>query len=501
MRRAALAMLAASSLAGCNLVFGLKETSPNPDGPPADVAGTPIHLTLLQHLLDASGAPLPPTEIAIPDLVKLEARVLGSDSTVPLTAIADGTIGVPLDITMGSWALIYQRQGGVVREIQNPPEGAHLVETLYGPAARTAPDALSGYVITPANYPGGASHSLNRVLTTGTWTEGSRPLPPAGATLDYDYATAVSYSGPLGKPTANDHGVLADFSIMNGCRTSIGTSDFAAGDIGPPKPMVTGSAWVSSATGFNVSTDLQLVLTLDVAPLGEGSRAAMELLGYVPSKEMPAFTRPPDGSRSIALPNPPLFALRSCPLPYAGSPPAPVLPTWLDGRVPRGVYTEIVASRQLSGGASLVNGIAILTLSNATTFMVSTDVAFPTNVTLKSTAGSTNLFSMSGSDAVTFSPGTGPISVQWEKAMPGTTAHFWEVALIEVQGANLVRKRVYVTTGTSVAIQATELEVGHHYVFAIAAYSGRGGALTGDYRTITGAQSMSVIHPRSFVVQ
>lgn len=501
MRRAALGMLAASSLAGCNLVFGLKETSPNPDGPPADVAGTPIHLTLLQLLLDSNGAPTTPTEIGIPDLVKLEAMRLDGSAPVGLTAIADGTIGVPPEITMGSWALVYQRKDSVVREIQNPPVGAHLVETLLGPVTRATPDPQSGFVITPASYPVTASHSLNRVLTTGTWTEGNHPVPPTGAALDYDFADAVSYSGLLGAPSPGDRGVLADFAIANGCRTSTGTSDFPAGDIGPPKVMTPGTAWVSSATGFTITTDLALVLTGDVAPLGETTRATQELLGYVPSKDMPAFTRPPDISRSVSLPNPPMFAVRSCSLPYQGTPPSPVLATWLDARLPRAAYTEISASRQLSGGATLVNGLGILTLSTAASFMVTTDVAFAANVKLTSSAGAADLFDPTGSDDVKVTRGGDPLTVSWDKQTATTTAQFWEVALIEVVGGSLLPRRVYVTTSTSVKIQSRELEIGRHYVFSITAYTGRGGAATGDYRTITGTQAISIIHPRSFTAK
>ncbi|MBL9013230.1 MAG: hypothetical protein JNL83_03585, partial [Myxococcales bacterium] len=71
MKRAVLAMLA--PLAGCNWVFGLEPTHAAPDAPDAPPPGVPVHVALLVETLDASGAPTPPTEIMMPDLVRLEA--------------------------------------------------------------------------------------------------------------------------------------------------------------------------------------------------------------------------------------------------------------------------------------------------------------------------------------------------------------------------------------------------------------------------------------------
>jgi hypothetical protein len=142
------------------------------------------------------------------------------------------------------------------------------------------------------------------------------------------------------------------------------------------------------------------------------------------------------------------------------------------------------------------NGLAILTLGPGT-FQVDTIVAFPKNVVLKT---STTMVSLMGAEDAPFPATTGPVTLSWEKAKVSEHADFWEVTLYTVVGSMITKKRIYTTTTPEVKIQGVDLPTGR-YLLKISGFTGRPGAATGDFRTVQGSQAMSVIHPRTFVVQ
>ncbi|MBA3460443.1 MAG: hypothetical protein H0T46_10810 [Deltaproteobacteria bacterium] len=490
MRRTAPGLLAL--LAGCNWVFGLDETKARPDAPPLDASWTTVHLNLLQATLDTSSDPVAPTEAPMPDLAQVQVGTLdgGPLNTVSATS---GTFTVPPEIVEPGWRLVYQRTGGVVRELQNLPSGSHVIEPLWGPLMRTAPGATSGYLLNPTGT--GINHAVHRVYTIGTWTEGFQPLP-TGNTIDYDYASATSYSGPLGAPAPSDRGVLVDFTQGAECRTAIGSMEFAAGTIGPPKMAQVGN-WFTDSMLPSVNTPIDVLTTDEVRPFNETQLHATEQYGFIPSMQMPAFARPPQAQRQLHLPNPPIIALRTCQLP-GGTNVVVHAPKVLGDNLPEAVHTEITSSRMV-GAVELVNGLAILTPKSGNTFAVSTSVAFAGNIKLSSSAA---MFSLSGaSDGAPLVVPTGVMTLTWDKTQPGGEASFWEVTLSELSGSQLLRRRIYTTLVQSVTIQKSELETGKHYVLAISAYSGRGTAAMGDFRGITDTQEMSLINARTFVVQ
>ncbi len=502
MRRAALGLFAASSLVGCNLVFGLKETSPNPDGPPADAPGTPIHLVFLQATLDANGLPVDPVEIPINDLQLVGASTLDGGPTVMLTPAADGTVSVPLEIsTSGAWRLFYQRPNQPVRELQNLPADAHVVEPLFGPVARVAPPPGTGYSITPTGYPSTASHAQNRVFTTGMWSEGTTLGAAARAQLDYNLGDAVPLSGAMGTPGPDDRGLLFDFVLdgATGCRTSKGSTDFPAANIGPPLAPVSGS-WKSDSVTPTVDVPLTVAFNANLKPFAEDAAPPRQQFGYVPSVLMPAFSRPPSPTQALQLRNPVMIAIRSCPV--LASQPAFVPSAYLDTRLKRAVHTELTTSRELPSTARVTNGLAILTFEIGGRYDVATDVAFARAVTIRAGSGpAADLFG--ATDGVPVGVGSGSLTVSWMKTDPAATANFWEVTLIELPdaGGMLVPKRTYVTTTTSVTVQHDDIVIGHSYVLAFTAFTGVNRARAGDFGAITGTQSISVIHARSFVAQ
>ncbi len=489
MKRAALALLA--PLAGCNWVFGLEPTHAAPDAPDAPPPGVPVHVGLIVETLDASGAPTAPIEVAFPDLVKLEAGRLDGQTPVMLTAEPDGTVSVPMDIATVPYRLIYQRAGGDLREYQGLPAEAHAVEPLLGPVMRAPPPVGSGYIINPSGYSG--SHSSNRVFTIGTWTEGTKPMAPAGATLDYDLPGATSLSGPAATPGAGDRGVLIDYVIdgATNCVRATGSVDFDAG--APlPKGQVAG-AWVTTQTSPNVNTPLALITTGDADPFGDATgRTAREQYGFLAANDVGMFTRAPDINRSLALKNPPMVVLRACNLPVSGAP-ALNEPAYLSARFGRVIHTEAAATRLLPGGAEVANGLVVLTLGT-TNFNVSTNVAFPRAVMLDAA----DLFGASENVPVTKSATA--MQLTWQRTRATDVAHFWEVALIKIAGTTLTRERVYVTSKPAVTITPSDLTSGT-YVFEISAFNGRSAAVNGDFRGASGDQAMSVVYTRTFVVQ
>ncbi|MBL0218148.1 MAG: hypothetical protein IPQ07_30235 [Myxococcales bacterium] len=493
MRHVALGMLAASSLAGCNLVFGLDETSPAPP-PPADAPDFAVRLTLLQLTSDSMGWPVAPISAAIPDLIKVEASRFEQAPTT-LTLAPDGRIVVPTQIAgMPGWRLVYQRAGEVPREIQDPLDGTHLVEPLFGPLQRTSPPTNSGYTITPTGYPGTGSHAGARVFTTGVWTEGSHTFGTVGEPkCIHELADAISLSGPPGTPGPSDHGFLVDFTTQNGCRYSTGSAEFVTPGAGPPKPEVT-PPWINSAVTPTITpVAFNVFATTEVQPLGETVVVSRLEYGYLPSAAMPAFTRDPDPARSLLLRNPAMITIMSCDT-TATLPSINELASLRTELVPA-VHLESYASRILPGGPSLVSGLAVVVPEPP--FTVNYKVAFASAVKLTATDGTVvDLFG--ASDGVVLPAATGPLTLSWAPSKPGATADYWEVALLRVAGTTLVKERVYVTTQPSLKISRSELNAGSEYVLELSGFVGRASAATGDFATIGGRQEMSVVNARSF---
>ncbi len=499
MRRVALGMLAASSVAGCNLVFGLDETEPMAP-PPNDAPELAVHLTLLQLTSDSSGWPIAPSiDAALPDVIKVEANRFDQAASI-LTMEPDGRIAVPPQIAgTAGWRLVYQRVGEVPRELQDLPDGAHLVEPLLGPTQRTTPPIGSGYKITPTGYPGTASHAGARVFTTGVWTEGQHTSGVVGdASCVHELADAISLSGPLGTPGPNDHGFLVDFKTQSGCRYSTGSAEFATVNPGPAKPELT-PPWINSATTPTIpSIAPNVFATPEVQPLGETDVVSRLEYGYLPSAAMPAFTRASDPTRSLLLRNPAMITIMSCDTTVSLLPAINEIAS-LGTELVRAVHLESYASRPLTGGPTLVSGLAIVVPEQP--FIVNYKVAFASAVKLTAVDGAVvDLFG--ASDGVMIPPAiataTGPLTVSWASSKPGATADYWEVALLRVAGTSLIKERVYVTTQPSLKLSRSELTAGSEYVLELSGFIGRASAATGNFAAVGGRQEMSVVNARSF---
>jgi hypothetical protein len=500
MARAMLGVLAVSSLAACNWVFGLDKTEPAPpdDATFPDAPAKPLKLTYLVATTSPIGDPLPPIEAPLDDLDSVEASSLDGVLRAPVAYGADGTLEIPDDIITRPWRLVYQRLNQLPHELQLLPENAHVIEPLFGPVPpRTAPVAGAGYVFTPSGGP--ANHSINRVFTMGAFTEGFVPLQ-SGPTVTYELPTATSLSGPIGKPAATDHAIVVDYAIdgPSGCRSSTGSLD-GPGDAGPPKATITG-AWQTRPSSPAITENLLALGSklMTVMPLGETSGPSRQIVGYMLSAAMPAFTRPPDATNLIALPNPAMFALQSCPNVIGGSTPPNVDNVqFMNDHLAAVVYTELTATRTVPGGPQLINGIEIVTPEvTADSYVVAHVAASPMAVTLK-TASDVTVDLFGASDHIAVPDASGALELAWT---PGSgAADYWEVALIEISGTTTTRKRVFVTPVPTLKIDGAYLASHHEYVFELTSFTNRPGPSVGEYRTSSLPQSSSIVNTRTFL--
>ena len=500
MARALLGVLAVSSLAACNWVFGLDKTEPAPpdDASFPDAPPKPLKLTYLVATTTAIGDPLPPIEAPLDDLVSVEASSLDGNLREAVTYGGDGTLEIPFDIITRPWRLVYQRRNQLPRELQLLPENAHVIEPLFGPVPpRTAPVAGAGYVFTPSGGP--PNHSLNRVFTMGTFTEGS-VLLQSGPTVTYELGSATSLSGPIGTPATTDHAIVVDYTIelSSNCRSATGSLE-GTGAVGPPKATITG-AWQTQPSQpaiadnlLDIGNKLQTVMRL-----GETTSASRQVVGYMVSAAMPGFTRPPDPTNLLALPNPAMFALRTCPNVIGGSPPPNVdNVVFMNDHLAAIVYTELTATRTVSGGPQLVNGIEIVTPeATMDSYVVAHLAASPMAVTLK-TASNVTVDLFGTIDHVAVPDASGVLELAWTPS--SGAADYWEVSLIELGGAITTRKRVFVTPVPTLKIDGAYLASGHEYVFELTSFTGRPGPSVGEYRTSSLPQSSSIVNTRTFL--
>jgi len=517
MRRVAYGLLVASALGGCNQIFGLDETKARPDAPiPPDAMWLTIDLGLLRLTYDQNVATPAPEFLPIPDLMSVQAAT-ADGPLVTVATDATSKVAIPIDISMaGPFRLVYQRTGGIPHEYQGLVTDARVVDPLWGPIARTAVPANAGWKITPA----GASpnHALTRVFTTGVWTEARtvQVIPP-GPTFDYGFVapTTVSMSGPLGLPAETDAGVLADYANADSCESAIGSSRFDVKNAAA-HAAVTGETWDSAKDPRRVTTPGNIALPSRIIPFGdEANPVFRENYGFVPSQRMPAFTRPaPGGLGPLALlRNPVMTVVRSC------SVLNPVMatdnvhrPRLFRETMLEAVYTETTVDRVVAG-IPLTNGLGALTLfpTGQATATVATDVAFPDAVKLTAKSGTvTDLFAADSVDQIAVPASTDAWTLSWGWAGDTGKADYWEVQLLEMTSPYPTARKTYATTNatkagvkttTSVRIDPADLVAGKHYVFQINAYVGRPDAGTGNYETVFGNQSMSVVHSHTIRIQ
>ena len=518
MRRAAFGLLVATTLGGCNQVFGLDETKPVPDAPdviPPDAMWSSIQLGFLRLAFDPAAASIAaPAFTPFPDLMSVAVASFDGP-LVTRAADAMGLVTIPLDITMaGPFRLVYQRTGDPVpHEYQNLVPNARVIEALFGPVTRPTVPANAGFLIKPLGAP--TNHANNRVFTVGTWTEGKTILfPDPGNVRNFDYTyqapNTVSMSGPLGLTAATDAGVLVDYNAtVPPCEGATGSSRFPAGNAAAHTDAI-GDAWNIDSVTRMAATNNNVALPAQIRPFfDETAPTHRENYGFVPSQMMPSFTRrPPGGLNPIAfLENPVMMVMRTCSAVDIGT--AAHHPTLFKDKLTEAIYTETTVERSV-GGILLTNGVGVLTLipTPQTVISVATNVAFANGVVLKSAAATSDLFVADSNDQIPVAATTGSRTLSWTWAGNTGKADYWEVTLLEMTSPLPTKRKTYTTTNvtkttttttTTVRIDAADLTPNKQYVFQISAFVGRPDAAAGDFSRVVGNQAISVIHTHTFI--
>lgn len=483
-------------LAGCNQIYGLDPTKVIDAGPP------PRHMSMtyviatedaqLQHLLDL--------DTPVRDVRQLVASTLDGALTVDLLPeyIATGVVEVPEVLAAQPWRLAYTIGDEPPRELQNAPAGdLHLAVPMFGPLDRAPVPAGSGYSVTPTGYTG--SHAINRVFTTGVWTEGSVSPAPAGAKLDYSFDLANSLFGPVGAPSeAESRVVVVDYKIDLGtsCRASIGSAEL-------PLALTAGQLTVpSQQPQWDTATIMPMLQMDPIAVLnqlgsvnflnGGNPGPATMSLGFVPSDRTAAFDAAPQLPR--VLPGPVLVALNVCP--WTVSLALPGIAAFNDSGL-KGDFTAVLHAEatvvRVVDSVALTSGMAVVTPRSG----VSYAPLFTAPTVRAATLGGTDIFANPPSGDAEHVAVSSPTALTFELA--GGSADFIEVTLHRLDGGALVPQRRYTVFGTTVAIDPTVFASGGQYVFEIRTFTGRPGALVGDFRIASLPQAMVTMFTRTFI--
>ena len=425
---------------------------------------------------------------------------------------ADGTAAYPAGLAGQRWRLVYTLPGGIPREVQWSPQGGdqlpRLVEPLIGRVERLPVPAGSGYAITPMGSP--ASHTQPRVYTTGIWTEAAFPGTFSDATFNYDFsAKAISQSGALGAPerARGDHGILADFRVLNSCRLTSGVAMFGVPDL------VAGQRTAPSPQPTYYSADKQVRLTFAGSPVGArlqallGDRAApADLLrmeyGYAPSLGVSGFTRPPPTpALDFFLPGPHMIAFASCTF-------APTqvfqTETFADSPEPTERFFRVVhveaANQRVRGSLTLTSGFAAVVTSSDYNFLTDFTVAAPRNVVLSRAGIQVADLDDLTQEAEPLAIGAEPLELGFGIESGSTlVTDYFDVTLYSIAGGSaLTAERIFTSTERKLSIDPSLLRPDTEYVFELRAYRGRPSAARADFSINTYPQYVASIFTRTF---
>jgi hypothetical protein len=505
-------MLGLLAAAGCNQIWGLGQVGlAPPDDPDPRVQ---LRLQIAKTTPDKGALDSTLEYRPITPMPAVEIGLVG-EPLEPGLAIydeADGTVQYPLHFVGQRWRLVYTLAGGVPREVQwSPPDGGEqppqLVEPLFGRFERRAVPANSGYAITPTTAP--LSHTQTRVYTTGIWTE-SVFGPFAGGTFNYDFANAISLSGPRGAPEKDklDHAVLAHF-VPSTPMTSVNclsasrvatfeVPDLVEGNLVPPAMQPTyyvadKQLMLRLTSAVPIDSRLRDVLDMRAAPINLNRMS----FGYVPSTDMLGFSKP---ITDFLLPGPVMIAFATCTFPQ-GTPSLELAavadPPELRPLFPQVVHVEI-ANQRTRDLVTLTSGFSAVVASGNYEFLAGFPVAAPMLVKLQ--RGGAPIADLDeDADGQTLPAGEGPLELTFD-VEPGISlgADYFDVTLYALQGDKLAKQRVYTVTDRKVTLDLAPLRSGTEYVFEIRSYRGLSQISLGNFASARDPQYAATIFTRTF---
>jgi len=502
------------ALVGCNQVFGIGATQ-----------GFDAAVEMPTVVLDWQVATLPLDDPQVPviQFVPISPRpaVRIAALEVPFAASADqdadrttygddGTIAIPLNYLNTTWRLEYTLGGGVPHEVQWAPEDkqGHLTVPLFGRVDRDPIPTGSGYAITPT-APVPLTFHQPRVFTTGIWTAGDAPAPTT-ATIDYDFATAISQSGSRGRPDPafGDHAVVVDMVPTNdntNCQSALGSTELTQVTLQPAIHTAQAPTWdanlsavmITPQLGFEINSRLSTGLgsldskILDTSPLMFGTLVTTEMPGLAATAESAALV-------GAVLPVPVMQTLLECPYTVPPSKlPGVAQPAALASS-PRVLHVQLIDPREALG-VTLASGMetVIAAPPNTTTFSIAFPAPLPLQIALATPAnGTVDLAGAADEIAVgapggvftlTFTPETGS----------DLRADYFDVVLHRFGPAGLTTERIYTVTAPQVRIDGAVLAPGADYVFEIRTYKGHPRVIHGDFSAVEFPYGATIVFTRT----
>jgi hypothetical protein len=214
MRRIGLALLAAS--AGCNQLFGIKDTAQQPDAPPLTYTGK-----MQWAAAAATDGQTDVFPIGNEAVDSLPPRI----QIGPMLGMGD-LVDAPYDTMTGEfrfgfmlagqpWRLVYTLPGdNITHELQWTVQAPDLVVSRMTRKGLTAPPSGSGYDVQPTPA---TTFALPMVSTSGAFTSSfAAGSDYAGNDLMYPFPDrAVPLAGPLAAPAATDWVLITDWSAVS----------------------------------------------------------------------------------------------------------------------------------------------------------------------------------------------------------------------------------------------------------------------------------------------
>lgn len=524
------------ALVGCNQVFGINPTRTYDAS--IDVPPDQPHVLLNWQIATviatdvpggaSSGAPDPlPTFAAIDPPPRLRIAPLTASpgaadpnpalgafqpaDYLPILMQEPGAIAIPREDVTRPWRLEYTLTDNIPHEVQWLPgdKQGHLTVPVFGRLDREPAPVGGGYTIVPENGPG--TYTAPRVFTTGLWTEGVVSPLPTTSKIEYDFAAALTLSGPTGRPdaTRGDRALVVDFESdsLSLCRFANGSAPIAPATIDSGAHSQVTPTWDASRKDVKtdaVPGDALTRLSDHLGGLGKLDMDRSQLLfGSAAHPGMPGLT----GTRTVSklgqlvLPVPVMTPLLQCPAFTQPPLPRTAQPGMLDD-FPRVLHVQLVASR-LALGVTLASGLeTTLESSAAAADTVGFKIAFPAPLAtqIQLATPQAGVVALDGADEqVAIGPASGTFVLRFTPEVgPNLRADYHEVRLHQISGGALITQRIYTVTAPSVLIDGALLVPGADYVFEIRTYKGHPRAQQGDFAPVDYPYGAAIVFTRTF---
>jgi len=502
-------------LVGCNQVFGIHKTEPYDAAPDVIADRTYVKLTSRVAGVLPSGAPdLEPVDLPIAPAPRVRYAAL-DQAWQDASYDPDGTVTVARELFAAQpdgglvpWRFEYTLSDGVPHEVQWAPEDKHgqLAIPLFGRAVREVAPSSAGYDVAPI---GVNPLQSPRVFTTGLWTEGIASNHNT-ASVTYSFGSAVSMSGPRGRPdpAQGDRAFVIDYGIDDptACRFATGSAVLASAALeasGHSTPMATWDASKRAVSSANVAPAGHDITRFGaIASLGGAPVVGSFSFGYAASAVLAGLPGVPRSAQlpvSTVLPTPVMLTILQCPykpLAMAYDQVAAAQPAALDP-FSRIMHVQLYSTRTVDGVA-LVSGMESATLGATFTGFVPTfPAAIPVAVQLEAAGGGmTDLLGPSEGVAVG-PPGRFTVHITPE-AEAGVRADYYDVTLHRFDAGGLTTERIYTVISPEVVLDAASLAPAADYVLEIRSFRGHPNVRQGDFRQVEYPYGSAILFTRKF---